>query len=98
MTEHWIGGASRAHARAARDGGIRQLSHGMAAPRRRLMPSVEIISYSPRETIHGGDPVRAFTAIGAVLDGEVWRIETGGDCRPFRRAVRFLASPHAARA
>ena len=94
MMAHWVGVASRDHVRVARDGGFCQLSHGKEAPLQRLNPGDTIAYYSPRETIRGGDPVQAFTALGEVKDGAVWQAEVG-DFRPFRRAVRYFDTSEA---
>ena len=42
-----------------------------------------------------GAPVRAFTAIGQVLDAPVRRGEMSGEFHPFRRDVRFFEAQEA---
>ena len=43
----------------------------------RMAPGDGLVYYSPRETLGSNRPLRAFTAIGRVADGEVWRAERG---------------------
>lgn len=88
MVNHWIGVASRDHVRRGVEGGFCQLGHGKAAPLERLKPGDRIIYYSPRNTLEGGKPLQAFTAIGTVLEGPVRQAEMGA-FKSFRRDVRF---------
>ncbi len=89
MVNHWIGVASCDHVRRGVEGGFCQLGHGKAAPLERLKPSDRIICYSPRDTLEGGKPLQAFTAIGTVLEGPV-RQGVVGAFKSFRRDVRFF--------
>ena len=83
-----MGVASREHVLAAVRGGFAQLSHGKAAPIKRLKPGDRILFYSPREGMREGKPVQAFTAIGEVLEGEPRQVSEA--FRPFRRDVRYF--------
>lgn len=92
---YWVGVASRDHVRAGVAGGFAQLGHGKRAGLDRLTPGDRLVYYSPRERMGAGAPVRAFTAIGEVLDAPVRLGEMGGDFHPFRRDVRFFAAEDA---
>ena len=46
-----------------------------------------LVYYSPRLTL-GGAPLRAFTAVGRVVDDQLWQAHVGG-FRPWRRRVEY---------
>jgi EVE domain len=75
---------------AAVKGGFCQLGHGREAPVRRLAVGDRILYYSPRERMHQGAVLQAFTAAGEVLEGEVYRVETKTGFRLYRRNVSYL--------
>jgi len=60
-----------------------------------MAPGDRLIYYSPRERLGGGAAVKAFTAIGEVLDAPVVQGDTTGDFCPFRRDVLYLAADDA---
>ena len=86
----WIGVASLDHVRTGMAGGFCQLCHGKAASMRRLQPGDGIVYYSPRTAMRDGEPVRAFTAIGTVTEGEPYPFDMGNGFVPHRRDVTFL--------
>lgn len=86
----WIGVASRAHVQRGVAAGIAQLGHGKAAPLRRMRQGDWLIYYSPREEVSGGDQVQAFTALGRLVDGDVYQVTVSEAFAPFRRAVAYL--------
>lgn len=94
-TRYWVGVASRDHVDIGRAGGFCQLSHGKRAPVARMRPGDWIIYYSPRTAYGGGEPLQAFTAIGHIRPGEPYAGVMGGDFRPVRRDVDYLASEDA---
>ena len=57
--------------------GIAQIGHGKRGPLLRMAPGDGLVYYSPRETLGSNRPLRAFTAIGRVADGEVWQADEG---------------------
>lgn len=73
--------------------GIAQIGHGKRGLLLRMAPGDGLIYYSPRETLGSNRPLRAFTAIGRVADGEVWQADEG-EFHPWRRRVDYAA--HAA--
>jgi hypothetical protein len=89
-TRYWIGVASRDHVMRGVAGGFCQLSHGRAAPVKRLVPGDWLIYYAPRERMGDGEPVQAFVAIGRIKPGEPYQGDMGGGFQPIRRDVAFL--------
>jgi predicted RNA-binding protein len=51
--------------------------------------------YSPRTAYPDGEPLQAFTAIGAVVTGEVYQVEVTPDFKPHRVDVQFVPSKEA---
>lgn len=94
-TRYWIGVASRDHVMRGVAGGFLQLSHGKAAPVKRLQPGDWIVYYAPRERMGEGDPVQAFVAIGRINPGEPYEGEMGGGFHAIRRDVAFLKAKDA---
>jgi hypothetical protein len=93
-TRYWIGVASRDHVMKGVAGGFCQLSHGKAAPVRRLSPGDWLAYYSPREKMDEGAPVQAFTAIGRIKPGEPYEGAMGSG-HALRRDVAFLEANEA---
>ena len=84
----WLGVVSRAHVRRGVAGGFAQVCHGRAAPLRRMQPGDVLVYYSPTIEM-GGEPLRAFTAIGRVEDPAVFQFDMGGGFVPYRRHVVY---------
>ncbi len=91
----WIAVASAAHVRRGRAEGFMQVSHGKAAPLRRVHPGDGIVYYSPTVTYGGSDKLQAFTAIGRVRPGEPYRGDMGEGFQPFRRDVDWWPAAEA---
>lgn len=89
MPRYWIGVVSRSHVKRGVAGGFAQLSHGKEAPVRRLARGDWLVYYSPRTAHPDGEPLQAFTAIGEVLDDDVFQADERPDFRPWRRRVRY---------
>lgn len=84
----WLGVVCQDHVARARELGIAQLGHGKKAPLERLAPGDWLVYYAPRTSLGGGQPLRAFTAVGRVADDEIWQADEGG-FRPWRRRVAY---------
>jgi DNA-binding MarR family transcriptional regulator len=85
----WLGVVSQAHVLEGAAGGFAQLCHGKAQALRRMQRGDWLVYYSPALEM-GGSPLRAFTAIGEVVDDEVFPFDMGGGFVPFRRRVHYL--------
>ena len=90
MSRSWIAVACAEHVRRGVAGGFMQVSHGKAAPLRRIAPGDRIVYYSPTETMGGRDRLQSFTAIGVVQKGDIEQADMGDGFRPYRRRVRYL--------
>src|SRR5690349_9445071 len=86
----WVGVAAQAHVERGVGEGFAQLCHGRPAPLRRMQPGDWLVYYSPGTTLHGGQPLRAFTALGRVTGADVVRFDMGGGFMPWRRDVRYF--------
>ena len=95
MTRYWVGVASRDHVRAAVDGGFCQLNHGKEVPLKRIARGDRILYYSPREAINAGKPIKAFTAIGKIIDDEPYQAVQSERFKPFRRKVDYFSAQEA---
>ena len=95
MTGHWIAVASAEHVRRGKREGFMQVSHGKAAPLKRIKPGDGVIYYSPTVTLGGKDRLQAFTAVGAVKAGEPYVVDMGNGFKPFRRDVAWAKANEA---
>jgi len=85
----WLGIVSRSHVKRGVALGIAQIGHGKRAPLARMKGGDWLVYYSPRESLHDGGPVKAFTAIGKIADDELWEADEG-TFTPWRRRATYL--------
>jgi hypothetical protein len=95
MSKNWVAVASAKHVRIGRSKGFMQVSHGKAAPLRRIHPGDGIVYYSPTNTLRVKDKLQSFTAIGIVKDGVPYQVDMGGCFCPFRRDVNWRTAEEA---
>jgi hypothetical protein len=86
---HWLGVVSKDHVLRGVSLGIAQVAHGKRPPLARMRAGDGFVYYSPRETMRGGAPLMAFTAIGEIADDEIWQADEGS-FTPWRRRVNYL--------
>lgn len=72
-------------------GGFAQLCHGKEAPLKKMNTGDWIIYYSSKESIQETTPYQKFTAIGKVIDDDVFQFDMGNDFIPFRRNINFIS-------
>lgn len=84
----WLGVVSAEHVRRAVDLGIAQIGHGKRSGLARMKAGDVLVYYSPVESIGDRDPLREFTALGVIEEGEIWQADEGR-FKPFRRRVRY---------
>jgi len=87
----WVNTISRDHVLAGTAGGFTQAGHGKAAGLKRLNAGDWLVFYSPKTSLHGGEPLRAFTAVGRVVDDRLYQVEMAPGFVPWRRNVEFAA-------
>ena len=91
---NWLAVASADHVRVGRKLGFMQVSHGRAAPLKRVQPGDRVVCYSPTDSFRGNDRLQAFTAIGTVKAGKPYRVDMAAGFQPYRRDVAWhQASP-----
>jgi len=84
----WLGVASAEHVRRGVGLGIAQIGHGKRSGLARMKEGDTLVYYSPVERLGDKTPLRQFTAIGTIADGEIWQADEG-DFKPFRRRVCY---------
>ena len=83
----WLGVVSADHVARGVGLGIAQIGHGGKAGVARMGAGDLLVYYSPRQTL-GGAPLRAFTAVGHVVDEQPWQADEG-EFRPWRRRIDY---------
>lgn len=81
----WMGVVQREHVHRGVALGIAQTNHGAMTGVRRMTGGDRIVYYSPKTAYPDGDPLKQFTAIGTIADGEPW--QTDG---MWRRRVDYI--------
>jgi len=84
----WLGVVTRDHVQRGVARGFAQIGHGKKAGLARMRAGDGLVHYSPRESLDGTVPLRAFTAIGRITDDELWQADEG-EFRPWRRRVHY---------
>jgi len=90
QTQYWLVVVSRDHVEKGKNLGIVQANHGKAAPMKRMRPGDLIVFYSPKKEFHGSEPLKKFTAIARVREGDVYQGDMGDGFTPDRRDVEYL--------
>ena len=88
-TRYWLGVVSQEHVGMGVAGGFAQLCHGRANPLLRMRAGDWLVYYSPREQMHAGARVQAFTALGRVADERVYTFAMDNGRVPHRRDVVY---------
>jgi DNA-binding MarR family transcriptional regulator/predicted RNA-binding protein len=89
---YWVSTISRDHVRLGVEGGFTQAGHGKASGLKRLKADDWLLFYSPKTSLRDGELLQAFTAIGRVLDEELYQVEMAPGFTPWRRNVEFVES------
>jgi hypothetical protein len=92
----WVGVVSRAHVARGVAGGFAQVCHGKRAPLERMRAGDWLVYYSPSTEFRGGEPLRAFTAIGRLLSESAYTYDRGDGFVPYRKDVAYAAHAQAA--
>ena len=89
--KNWMCVVQREHVLRGIELGIVQTNHGVRSGIQRMAPGDGLVFYSPKTGYPEGDPLRQFTAIGVVADGQPWQA-VEGEFAPWRRSVTFATS------
>ncbi|AQX07755.1 EVE domain-containing protein [Elizabethkingia ursingii] len=89
MMRFWIASISKEHAMRGVNGNFIQVCHGKKAPLRRMSKGDMILIYSSKITLDGNEKYQKFTAIGQVIDNEIYQFQMSENFIPFRRNIRF---------
>jgi DNA-binding MarR family transcriptional regulator/predicted RNA-binding protein len=87
---YWVSTISRDHVRLGVEGGFTQTGHGKASGLKRLKADDWLVFYSPKTSLRDGEPVQAFTAIGRVVDEDLYQAEQAPGLTPWRRNIEFV--------
>jgi predicted RNA-binding protein len=88
--KYWIIVASKDHVKNGITAGIVQTCHGKASPLKRMKKGDYVIYYSGKQTLGKPDKCQEFTALGRVLDDEIYQFQVSDDFCPSRRNIEFL--------
>jgi predicted RNA-binding protein len=89
---YWVSTISRDHVQLSVKGGFTQAGHGKSSGLKRLKADDWLVYYSPKTGLRDGEPVQAFTAIGRVVDEELYQVEQAPGFTPWRRNIEFVKS------
>ena len=89
-TKYWIIVASKEHVKNGLAEGIAQTCHGKASPLKRMRKDDFIIYYSGKQTLGKPEVCQEFTAIGKVMDDEIYQFLVSEDFCPSRRNIEFM--------
>jgi len=88
--KYWIGVVSKDHVDMGVSEGILQIGHGKLGPLSRIHKDDWLIYYSPKKTLSDKEPLQAFTALGQVLDEEIYQVKINDNFNPYRRKIKYL--------
>ena len=89
---YWIGVASCNHVQLGVKGGFCQVCHGKAQPLKRMSKNDVIIYYSPTKELGVKDRFQSFSAIGRLIDDDIYQFSMTETFSPYRRNVEFYTS------
>ncbi len=88
--KYWIIVASKDHVKTGISEGIAQACHAKATPLKRMKKGDFVIYYSGKQTLGKPDKCQEFTAVGKVLDNEIYQFQVSEDFCPSRRNIEYL--------
>ncbi len=87
---YWIIVASREHVKKGEAGGFAQACHGKATPLKRMKAGDWVIYYSSKLQMDKPEKCQCFTAIGKIVDDEVYQHTMSEGFVPWRKNVEFF--------
>lgn len=94
--QYWIAVVAQDRAERARAGAYAELNQGRPGVLERVRAGDGFVFYSPRTFDPKGEPLQAFTALGHVTDGYLYRVEQEDGSSAFRVAVDYRPATPAA--
>lgn len=88
--KYWVITASKDHVKNGISQGIAQTCHGKSAPLKRMKKGDFVIYYSGKQTLGKPERCQEFTALGKVLDDDIYQFQVSEDFCPSRRNIEFL--------
>lgn len=88
----WLGVVSKDHVQRGITGGFAQVCHGKKGPLAKMKKGDWLVYYSPANKMGDKSNLKAFTAIGEIIDEDIFQYEMSKDFCPFRRKVAFKKS------
>jgi len=88
--KYWIAAISKEHTQHGVRGNFIQVCHGKQTPLKRMRKGDYLLVYSSKITMEGNEKCQAFTAVGKVMDDEVYQYQMTNDFKPFRRNIKFI--------
>lgn len=89
-TKYWIIVASKDHVKSALAQGIAQACHGKVSPLKRMCKGDFIVYYSGKQVLGRLQVCQEFTAIGKVMDEQIYQLRLSENFCPSRRNIEFL--------
>jgi predicted RNA-binding protein len=90
MPKYWVAAISKEHTQRGVSGNFIQVCHGKQAPLKRMKKGDYLLIYSSKITMAGNEKLQKFTAVGQVIDDEVYQFQMTESFKPFRRNIEFL--------
>ncbi|WP_336960082.1 EVE domain-containing protein [Chryseobacterium contaminans] len=89
MIRYWMASVSKEHTERGVEGSFIQVCHGKKTPLQRMKKGDYIIVYSSKIKMNSPEKLQSFTAIGKVMDEEVYSFQMTETFIPFRRNIEF---------
>src|SRR5271154_4735781 len=89
-TKFWIIVASKDHVKNGIAEGIAQACHGKSSPLKRLKKGDFVVYYSGKQTLGKPDKCQEFTALGKVIDDEIYQFQVSENFCPSSRNIEFF--------
>jgi EVE domain len=88
--KYWVATISKEHTQRGVSGSFIQVCHGKQSPLKRMKKGDYLLVYSSKNTMEGNEKCQAFTALGKVMDDEVYQYQMTENFKPFRRNIEFM--------
>lgn len=92
MAKYWMASISKEHTLRGIKGSFIQVCHGKEGPLKRMSKGDHVIVYSSKIAMSDKEKYQQFTAIGEIIEEDIYQYRMTEDFTPFRRKVQFMAS------